>query len=391
MPAAGPLDGIRVIDLTINVLGPLATQVLGDAGADIIKIEAPGGDPMRKLGPCRTQDMGTYFLNTNRNKRSVVLDLTKQGGKAALTKLLQTADVFVHNMRLGAIERLGFGYADVAALNPGLIYASATGFRRDSRYRDRPAFDDVIQGMSGVAALNSAIDGVPRYYPTVIADKFTGHSLATAITMALFARTRTGRGQQLHVPMMETMLAFNLVEHLWGATLRDPSLGLSYSRVVSPHRRPYATKDGHICLMAVTDDQWRRLLSAPGRASLMEDPRFVSLHARARNIDFVYGVLTEALPERTTAEWMTILDEADVPNGPVNTVQDLLDDEYLAETGFFIPVEHPTEGAMNMMAIPTEYDDTPASIRRLPPVLGEHTASVLREAGLTDAEIEAAG
>jgi crotonobetainyl-CoA:carnitine CoA-transferase CaiB-like acyl-CoA transferase len=384
---SGPLAGVRVIDLTINVLGPLATQVLGDAGADVIKIEPPGGDPMRKLGPCRTHDMGTYFLNVNRNKRSVLLDLKRPEGKAALRRLLETTDVFVHNMRIGAIERLGFGYEAVAALNPRIIYASATGFRRNSRYRDRGAFDDVVQGLSGIAAINAGPDGAPRYYPTVIADKFTGYTLASAISMALYARSNTGKGQQVHVPMMETMLAFNLIEHLWGATLRDPSLGLGYSRVTSPHRRPYATKDGYICLMAVTDDQWRRLYVAIGRPALIEDPRFATLSARSKNIDAVYGVLTEAMTERTTAEWVTILDEADIVNGPVNTIQDLLDDEYLAETGFFQPVEHPTEGAMTMMAMPVEFDGTPTSIRSLPPTLGEHTESVLLEAGLSAEEI----
>jgi crotonobetainyl-CoA:carnitine CoA-transferase CaiB-like acyl-CoA transferase len=384
---SGPLAGVRVIDLTINVLGPMATQLLGDAGADVIKIEAPGGDPMRKLGPCRTRDMGTYFINVNRNKRSVLLDLKRPAGKAALRCLLETADVFVHNMRFGAIERLGFGYDAVAEINPRIIYASATGFRRNSRHHDRGAFDDVVQGLSGIAALNAGPDGAPRYFPTVIADKFTGHTLASAVGMALYAREKTGKGQQLHVPMMETMLAFNLIEHLWGATLRDPSLGLGYSRMMSPHRRPYATKDGHICLLAVTDDQWRRLYKAIGRPVLIEDPRFSTLSARSQNIDEVYGVLTEAMTERTTAEWSAILDAADIPNGPVNSIQNLLDDEYLAETGFFRPVEHPTEGAMTMMAVPVEFDGTPASIRSLPPTLGEHTESVLLEAGLTAKEI----
>lgn len=235
--------------------------------------------------------------------------------------------------------------------------------------------------------MNADSDGTPRYFPTVIADKFTGHSLASAVGMALYAREKTGKGQQLHVPMMETMLAFNLIEHLWGATLRDPSLGLGYSRMLSPHRRPYATKDGHICLLAVTDDQWQRLYTAIARPHLIEDPRFATLNARSNNIDAVYAVLTEAMTERTTADWGAILDQADIPNGPVNTLTMLLSDEYLTETGFLQPVEHPTEGAMNMMAIPTEYDETPASIRHLPPNLGEHTETVLQEAGLAPNEI----
>jgi crotonobetainyl-CoA:carnitine CoA-transferase CaiB-like acyl-CoA transferase len=384
---SGPLSGVRVIDLTINVLGPMATQVLGDAGADVIKIEPPGGDPMRKIGPCRTADMGTYFLNVNRNKRSVVLDLKREAGKAALRRLLETADVFVHNMRIAAVERLGFGYEAVAAINPRIIYASSTGFRRNSSARDRGVFDDIVQGISGIAALNRDLDGAPRFVPTVMADKFTGHSLACAVAMALYARTVTGKGQQLHVPMVEAMLAFNLIEHLWGATLREPKLGLGYGRVLSPDRRPYPTRDGHICVIAVTDEQWRRLFAAIGRPELIEDPRFATLNARTEHVDALLGELAQALTKRSTAEWGRILDAADIPNGAANTLEDLLHDSYLEETGFFQPVEHPTEGAMTMMAIPAEFDGTPGSIRSLPPKLGEHTEQVLAEAGLSTAEI----
>ncbi|MBV9248198.1 MAG: CoA transferase [Acetobacteraceae bacterium] len=387
---SGALDGVRVIDLTSQVLGPMATQVLGDTGADVIKIEAPGGDLMRKLGPCRTQDMGSYFLNINRNKRSVVLDLKREAGRSALRRLIATADVFVHNMRVAAIERLGFGYTDVAAINHQVIYAGATGFRPNTRHADRPAFDDLVQGLSGIASLNQGPDGAPRYVPTVMADKICGYVLASAIGMALYARAVTGKGQQLHVPMYDTMLAFILIEHLWGATLRAPQWGLGYSRMLSPHRRPYRTKDGYICVIAATDDQWRRLFAAIGRAELIDDERFATLAARAQHIDTVYAVLTEAMTERTTAEWVTLLDKADIPNGPVNTLADILADPYLQETRFFQAVEHHTEGAMTMMAVPVEYERTPASIRRLPPKLGEHTESVLRELGLTEAEISAA-
>jgi crotonobetainyl-CoA:carnitine CoA-transferase CaiB-like acyl-CoA transferase len=388
---SGPLAGIRVIDLTTNVLGPMATQVLGDAGADVIKIEAPGGDPMRQIGPSRTADMGAYFLNLNRNKRSVVHDLKQEAARAALRSLVAGADVFVHNMRTAAVQRLGFGYPQVAAINPRIVYASATGFRRNGRYRDRPAFDDLIQGMSGLASLNRGPDGAPRYVPTVLADKLCGHTLASAVAMALYARGVTGKGQEVHVPMLETMLAFNLVEHLWGATLHMPELGLGYTRMLSPHRRPYATRDGYICVIAVTDDQWRRLFAAIGRPALIDDERFATISARAENIDAVYAILTEAMPERPTAKWCAILDAADIPNGAVNTLEDLLEDKYLQETGFFQPIEHSTEGPMITPAIPVEFDGTPASIRALAPKLGEHTEAVLREAGLTECEIAAVG
>jgi crotonobetainyl-CoA:carnitine CoA-transferase CaiB-like acyl-CoA transferase len=387
---SGPLAGIQVLDLTVNVLGPFATQILGDAGADVIKIEAPAGDPMRKIGPSRTPDMGSYYFNANRNKRSVVLDLKDEQGREALRRLVKTADVLVHNMRVAAMERLGFGYDAVRALNPRIVYAAATGFRRSSSASDRGAFDDIVQGWTGLAALNRGSDGAPRFVPTVMADKITGMALASAIGMALFARERTGEGQQLHVPMVDTLVQFTLIEHLWGATLQQPELGLGYGRMLSPHRRPYPTRDGHITVLAVTDEQWRRLFAAIGRPELIEDKRFATLTARTANVDTMLAMVAEALRARPTAEWTVILDKADVPNGAVNTLEDLLDDPYLAETGFFQPADHPTEGRVTLMAIPAEYDGTPAAIRRLPPQLGEHTAEVLAEIGLSASESAAA-
>jgi crotonobetainyl-CoA:carnitine CoA-transferase CaiB-like acyl-CoA transferase len=387
----GPLAGIRVIELTMNVLGPMAGQVLGDAGADVIKIESPEGDPIRKIGPSRTVDMGPYFLNLNRNKRSVALDLKRAPARAALLRLIAGADVFLHNIRPGAVARLGLDYASLAALNPRLVYASATGYRPGSSARDRPAFDDIIQGTSGLASLNGIGFGgpgaAPRYVPTVMADKVCGHTLASAVGMALFARERSGRGQEVHVPMMDTMVAFNLVEHLWGATIDAPEEGLGYGRMLTPNRRPYATADGFICVIASTDDQWRRLFGVIGKAELFADPRFATLSARTENIDEVLGVLTAALAEHPTAYWAQKLDAADLPNGPANSLQDLLDDDYLAEVGFFHRGTHPTEGAMTLLSPPVAFSQTPTSVRALPPKHGADTLAVLREAGLSEAEI----
>jgi crotonobetainyl-CoA:carnitine CoA-transferase CaiB-like acyl-CoA transferase len=382
MSGGGALGGIRVIDLTINVLGPLATQILGDAGADVIKVEAPGGDPTRNMGPTRTPGMAVMFLNLNRNKRSIVLDLKQQEDRRLLGTLVSRADVFVHNMRIGAATRLGLDPETLRADHPRLIHAAATGFRPSSAHCDKPAFDDVIQGMSGVAVLNSDRTGAPRYTPVALADKFCGHTLASAIVTALFHRERTGEGQEIHVPMMETMLAFNLPEHLWGATLCEPELGLGYSRMLSPHRRPYPTADGHICVMAVTDEQWRRLFRALGRPELMRDPRFARLADRVRNIGAAYEVLLEVFPTRDSAHWLDTLDRADVPCGPVNSIADLLEDPYLAEGGFFHEAEHPTEGRLKMLSPPVAFSASPAAIRQLPPKLGEHTEEVLREAGI---------
>jgi len=386
--AAGPLAGVRVVDLTTVVLGPFATQVLGDMGADVVKVEPPGGDTTRQIGPSRTAGMGAYFANLNRNKRSVVLDLKRPAGRAALLRLVDGADVLVHNMRLGAAERLGLDYPALAARNPRLIHACATGFRPDSDLREAPAFDDLIQGLSGAAALNAGPDG-PRYFPTVVADKLTGHMLASMIGMALFARARTGRGQAVHVPMMETMLNFLLVEHLWGATIQQPELGLGYPRMMTPHRRPYATRDGHICVICVSDEQWRRVFGAIGRPALIDDPRFASVTARAENVDALYGVLSEAMRARRTAEWLAVLTPLDIPCGAAASLPELLESEYLRETGFFERREHPVEGAVTVTAIPAAFSDTPGSVSRLWPTLGEHTAEVLGEAGLSEAEIRA--
>lgn len=387
--ANGPLHGIRVIDLTTAVLGPVATQHLGDLGADVIKVETPQGDFMRQLGPARHHGMAAYFLHINRNKRGVVLDLKQPAQRAALVELIATADVFVHNMRLSAAERLGLDYASLAERNPRLVHASATGFNRDGPKRDRPAYDDIIQGESGLAALNAGPDGAPRYLPMAICDKLVGQALASAVGMALFARERSGRGQEVHVPMLETMLAFNLVDHLWHGVLDEPEKGLGYPRMFTPHRRPYATRDGYLCLMATTDEQWRRLLPALGRADLLDDPRFASVAQRTAHIDAVYGIIADTLCQRGTAEWLGRLAPADVPHGPLHTLPEIVADPYLWDTGFFQRAQHPSEGRMVLTMPTTHFSDTPAGVHRPAPRLGEHTREVLAELGRSGAEIDA--
>lgn len=300
-----------------------------------------------------------------------------------------SADVFVHNMRQGAARRLGLDYASLAAINPRLVYASAGGFRKDSAACEDPAYDDLIQGLSGAAALNAGPDGAPRYFPTVLVDKLTGQTLASMIGMALFHRERTGTGQEVHVPMMETMLSFLLIEHFWGGVYGGAGDSLGYPRMLTPHRRPYATKDGWISVIAVTDAHWRKLFVAMGHAALIEDPRFCSIAARARNIDALYATLTEGMPSRTTAEWLAILRAADIPCGKANTLSDLLENDYLRATGFFQEREHPTEGKVVLPAIAPYFSASPPAVRSLWPTLGEHTEEVLREIGCTDPEIKA--
>jgi crotonobetainyl-CoA:carnitine CoA-transferase CaiB-like acyl-CoA transferase len=391
MLMSGPLAGVRVIDLTTVVLGPVATQLLGDMGAEIIKVETPEGDPVRGLGPMRHRGMGAYFLTVNRNKKSLVLDLKHSAAHRALLRLAKTADVFVHNMRAVAAERLGIGYAAIAAANPRIVYASASGWRPDSSNRDRAAFDDVIQGESGMAAINAVLTGpdagAPRYLPMAVSDKITGQALASAIGMALFARERTGQGQEVHVPMMETMVAFNMVDHLWHAVLGEPEKGLGYPRMFTPHRRPYPTKDGHVCLLATTDRQWRGLFAAIDRPELADDPRYATINGRTAHIDALYVLVAEKMLTRTTAEWRERLDQFDVPSGIVNDMAGLLADPYLQETGFFVPVEHPSEGPIVAMGIPPSFSKTPGSLRLGAPQLGEHTEAILTELGYDTSEI----
>jgi crotonobetainyl-CoA:carnitine CoA-transferase CaiB-like acyl-CoA transferase len=386
----GPLSGIRVIDVTSVVLGPTATQILGDLGADVIKIESKEGDSLRSIGPHAERGMGAYFGAINRNKRSVVLDLKQPAAKTALLRLIETADVFVHNMRQGAAARLGLDFASLRLINRRLIYASASGFRQGSIARDDPAFDDLIQGLSGAAYLNAGADGVPRYFPTVLVDKLTGQTMASMIGMALFHRERTGIGQEVHVPMMETMVSFLLIEHLWAGVYGEPEKGLGYPRMLTPHRRPYATKDGYVSVIALTNTHWSKLFAAIGRPELIDDPRYSSIAARSENIDAVYATLTEGMKLRSTAEWLENLRAADIPCGRVNSLRDLLTDPYLIETGFFSEMEHPTEGKVVVSTPAPSFSATPGGVRRLWPVLGEHTVAVLREAGLSEAEIEAA-
>jgi len=390
LPNAGPLTGVRVLDLTINVLGPVATMILGDMGADVIKIETPDGDPNRQNGPARHPNMAAMHLNMNRNKRSVTLNLKRPEAREALLRLIDSADVFIHSMRPAAAQRLGIGYEEIARRNPRIVYGYGCGYMPGGPRENDPAFDDVVQGEAGIANLMLRSVGQARYLPTVLVDKFCGYSLASAVGMALYARERTGLGQLVRVPMLETIVAFNLQEHLWGGVF-DPPLGsgVGYVRLLSEHRRPYETRDGHICVLAVNDEQWRRLLPTIGRPELLLDERFTTVDARMNNIDVVYGVVSDQMKTQTSADWRRMLDAIDIPNGPMARFEDMLSDAYLNEIGFFHRYDHPSEGPLLTTGVPTQFSATPGGLHRPPPRLGEHNGEVFGALGYGAGEIDA--
>lgn len=385
----GPLDGIRVLDMSTVLLGPYATQIMGDMGADIIKIESPTGDTSRDHGPRRHAGMGATFLDLNRNKRSLVLDLKRPAALRAFLRLVAGADVVFHNLRPAPANRLGIGYQRLAEINPRIIVATAVGFGRAGAYRDRAAYDDLIQASCGLASLVGANVGTgPRYVPTALADKITGLMVANAITMALFHRERTGEGQEVEIPMYETLVSFLLKENTFGLAFDPPLEPRRYERMLSPYRRAHRTKDGFIAALPYTDEHWRRFFTLGGRPELADDPRFASLGLRTNNFGPLYEALESILLEKTTAEWTALMDKAGIPVAPVNDLDQLLTDPHLAEAGMFETVEHPSEGRVLRIRNPVSFSKTPASYRRPTPRLGENSVEVLAEAGLDKAEID---
>lgn len=386
----GPLHGIRIIDLTSVLMGPFASQIMGDMGADVVKVESPAGDLVRLIGPSRHADMGPIFLNTNRNKRSIVLDLKQPAGLAAVKRLLADADVLLYNIRPQAMSRLGLDYETVAALNPRIVYAGLFGYGQDGPYAARPAYDDLIQGASTIPSLFArASGGIPRYVPTAIGDRIVGQAAVGPILAALLARVRTGRGDRVDVPMFETMVAFVLGDHLGGLTFDPPLDRGGYARQLASDRRPYRTRDGYICAMVYNDKQWASFLAATGRDDLARDPRFKDFATRSRHTDFVYGILATLFEERTTRDWTALLEDADIPFAPMHDLESVLDDPHLAAVGFFPMQDHPSEGRIRTMRAATTFSRNTPEPPRPVPRLGEHTVEILRDAGFAQADIDA--
>ena len=376
----GLLSGIRVIDMTSVIFGPLATQMLGDLGADVIKVESPEGDMIRQVQPAHTPGMGAAYLGANRNKRSITLDLKTEKDRAALLDLLDDADVFVSSVRPAALARLSLSPETLRERNPKLITLAAVGFGSDGPYRDKPAYDDSVQAVSGMAGLATMCnpDNPPAYAPTIIADKLGGVTAAYAIMAALYHRERTGEAQHVEVPMFETLASFLLVEHMAAATFESEPQNFGYQRMLVPHRRPMKTADGYITLLPYTNAQWARFFKAVGRDDMLDHPWVTNLEERSRNIGGIYDMVAQIAPSRTTAQWVELTEQIDVPAMPVRMLADLPQDPHLAATGFFQQIDHPTEGPIWTTKPPVKFSATPARHDiAAPPALGEHNPDIL--------------
>jgi len=387
---SGPLDGIRILDLTSVVMGPYATQILADLGADVVKVEQPEGDITRWLSPMRNAGMGAMFLHMNRNKRSLVLDLKQPEGREALLKLAANMDVLVFNTRPQAMRRLRLAYEDVRAVNSRIVYVAAVGYDQAGPYATRPAYDDLIQGAVGLPWLMMRTGAAtPRYVPATMCDRIVGQATANAVLAALVRRGTTGEGQAVEVPMFETMAQFILGDHFGGRTFEPAQGEPGYPRLLAKFRTPYQTKDGYICALVYNDKQWKNFFARIGRPELFStDPRFSTHVERAKHIEAIYAFVAEEMQKRTTAEWEQLLTESDIPWMRMNSLDELIDDPHLAQTGFFKQVQHPSEGAIRTPGVPSRWSATPPEYRHHAPRLGEHSCQVLREAGYSADDIE---
>ena len=377
----GALDGIRILDLTSVLMGPSATQMLAEMGAEVVKIEPPGGDTTRGIGPGRSPSMGSNFLNMNRGKRSIALDLKRASAVGAIERMVTWCDVFIHNIRPQAAARLGLSDAHLRPLKPALIYCALTGYGSAGPYSGQAAYDDLIQGQAGIAGLFQRGGGEPRYVPTPVADRVAGLNAVVAVTSSLLYRERTGQGQYVEVPMFESIAHMVLSDHLYGRTYEPPLGPAGYDRVLSAARRPYATCDGWLCVLIYQDGHWQRFFALVDRPDMAADPRFATMRSRNAHVDELYAWVAQVLQTRSTEDWIRLLRQADM--------ESLLEDEHLHQSGFFTEVDHPSEGRLRAMRLPITWSVSRPDQPRPAPNWGEHGTEVLHDLGFDESEIAA--
>jgi crotonobetainyl-CoA:carnitine CoA-transferase CaiB-like acyl-CoA transferase len=387
---SGPLSDLRILDLTSNFMGPYASLLLADMGADVCKIEAPEGDTTRNVGPSRHQGMSAIFLHLNRNKRSIVLDLKNPEGLAAIRRMLRQADVLLFSLRPQAMAKLGLSYEQVCKINPRIVYCGAFGFGQNGPYAARPAYDNLIQAAVGLPMTQARkTGGPPTYVGTAIVDRMVGMATSNAILAALHHRAQAGRGQAVEVPMFETFAHFAMGDHLYGHTFVPPLGDWGYERMVSPDRQPYRTADGHISVEVFTDRHWRRLFDVVGQPDMAKDPRYVDVRSRAKHMSELYEFLIRTFATRPSSEWVALLTEADIPAIEMNTPETLLKDAHMQAVGFFGVQEHPSEGTIRTIGIPQQWSEGQAKLRHPAPRLGQHTVELLQEYGFNQDEVNA--
>ena len=388
MEQSGALDGIRVVDLTTVLMGPLATRILGDHGADVIQVVSPAT-------ALSTMDdragMSSIALDLHRNKRSMALDLKSESGKQALWDLIASSDVLVSNMRATALSKLGFSAAEVRSRHPELIYCLANGYGEEGPYANRAAYDDAIQAISGFAALSARISGEPVYAPSIIVDKVCGLYIVQAVLAAIIHRQKTNQGQTIRVPMFEIMAAFNLVEHFRDAALVPPKGKMGYTRLLNPERRPFRSRDGWVAILPYTESNWRDFFNIIGMPEIMDDTRFATHASRMENAEFLYRIIRESAGSKTTQEWVELCDRYSIPCNPVLDIEDLPSDPHLKAVDLLPIVNHPTEGQYQSVRDPVSYDTLSTGLRRHAPVPGQHTVEIMSELGWSDEEIERLG
>jgi crotonobetainyl-CoA:carnitine CoA-transferase CaiB-like acyl-CoA transferase len=386
---SGPLHGVRVLDLTTVVMGPYATQILADFGADVVKVEPPEGDVMRYAWPYRNPGMGTIYMGVNRNKRSIVLDLKTQAARDTCLALAAKSDVLVYNIRPQAMARLRLSYEEVRRANPRIIYAGCFGYSQRGPYAAKAAYDDMIQGAAGLPwLLKKQGAAEPRYAPMIVADRSVGQQVASAVNAALYHREKTGKGQRIDIPMFEHLLQIVLGDHLGGYGFEPQHGEAGYARILAPDRRPYPTADGYVCALIYNDKQWKAFFEIIGKPEMLSQPEFATQQARSQNYQRAYTMVAEELKKRSTAEWVETFERGDIPVQRMNSIDDILADPHLNAIGYFSVREHPTEGHIRTLAVPSEWSESQPEYRRHAPRLGEHTREVLGELGYSQDKMD---